>query len=50
VQNLTTRMGLQMPPLPFLRLAPKPLTKKPAVRRSSPEQGDPVAEQTPGRS
>jgi hypothetical protein len=35
VQNLTMRMGLQLPPLPFLRLAAKPLPKKPAMRRSS---------------
>lgn len=50
VQNLTTRMGLQMPPMPFLRLAPKPVAKKPAVRRSSPEQEDAVAEKPPGQS
>jgi hypothetical protein len=50
VQNLTMRMGVQMPPLPFLRLAPKPVTKKPAVGRSSPEREDAVAEKPPGRS
>ena len=38
VQNLSTRMGLQMPPMPFLRLAPKPLPKKQRVKRSSRRQ------------
>ena len=45
VQNLTMRMGLQMPPMPFLRLAPKPAPKKPTVRRSSRKQIDAATEQ-----
>jgi hypothetical protein len=33
VQNMTMRMGLPVPPLPFLRLAPKPEPKKAAAKR-----------------
>lgn len=33
VQSMTMRMGLPVPPLPFLRLAPKPEPKKAAVKR-----------------
>ena len=35
VQSMTMRMGLPIPPLPFLRLAPKPKPKKAAVKRLS---------------
>ena len=35
VQSMTMRMGLPIPPLPFLRLAPKPEPKKAAVKRLS---------------
>lgn len=40
VQNLTMRMGLHIPPLPLLRLAPKPVTKKPAATRPSRTQNE----------
>jgi hypothetical protein len=35
VQSMTMRMGLAIPPLPFLRLAPKPEPKKAAVKRQA---------------
>lgn len=35
VQNMTMRMGLPIPPLPFLRLAPKIAPKKSALKRSA---------------
>src|ERR1017187_2794990 len=35
VQSMTLRMGLAIPPLPFLRLAPKPEPKKAAVKRQA---------------
>jgi len=34
VQNMTSRMGLPIPPLPFLRLAPK-ITQKTAPKRAT---------------
>ena len=33
LQNLTTRMGLDVPPIPLLRLAPKAAQKAPAVSK-----------------
>lgn len=50
VQNLTTRMGLQMPPMPFLSLAPRPVPKMPPGRRSSRKQKDAGTEQPAGQS
>ncbi len=38
VQNLAMRMGLQIPPMPLLRLAPKPVLEKGAAKRSSKKQ------------
>lgn len=38
VQNMTMRMGLPIPPLPFLRLAPKIAPKKSALKRSAKSQ------------
>lgn len=35
VQSMTMRMGLPIPPLPFLRLAPKPEPKKATVKRQA---------------
>jgi len=35
VQNLTMRMGLRIPPMPFLRLAPKREPKKTSPKRQS---------------
>lgn len=35
VQNLTMRMGLPIPPMPFLRLAPKPEPKKANPKRQA---------------
>jgi hypothetical protein len=35
VQNMTMRMGLPIPPLPFLRLAPKIAPKKPTLKRTA---------------
>jgi len=43
IQNLTMRMGLAMPPMPFLRLAPKREPKKAAPkRRPKPEAKEPA--------
>jgi hypothetical protein len=39
VQNLTMRMGLPIPPLPFLRLAPKPEPKKSTAKVSTRARG-----------
>lgn len=39
VQNLTMRMGLQIPPLPLLRIGPKPQPKKVTLNR--PAKSDP---------
>jgi len=35
VQNMTMRMGLPIPPLPFLRLAPKIAHRKSALKRAA---------------
>jgi len=35
VQNLTMRMGLPIPPMPFLRLAPKPEPKRASPKRQA---------------
>ncbi len=50
VQNFTMRMGLQIPPMPFLRLAPRPLPKKPTVKRSPRELKDAGKDQPAGQS
>lgn len=41
VQNLTLRMGLQLPPLPLLRIAPRPV-----VPQSSMQPGAPAEKKT----
>jgi hypothetical protein len=45
VQNLTMRMGLQIPPLPLLRLAPKSPPKKQSIKPSPPTEGSAATEQ-----
>ena len=48
VQNMTMRMGLPIPPLPFLRLAPKPEPKKAVVKRLPKPGAEIESEKRPG--
>ena len=48
VQNLAMRMGLQISPLPLLRLAPKAAPKKQPAGRSSRDQKDAAPHNHPG--